>query len=98
MKVIRFPKTRGIWCSTGFTAAHAAVPALREPDWDSPSPDPSRKRMAEECGWKLPAKDRYFDLRCQPERERKNMIENRTVLLIDDEPQIRRVVHASLAS
>src|SRR3984957_12621816 len=98
MKATRFPKKRGIWCSTGSTAALAIAPALKEPDWDWPSPEPSPKPTAEEFGWKLPVKDRYFDLRCPQERERKNMIENRTILLIDDEPQIRRVLRTSLAS
>src|ERR1700721_4816653 len=98
MKATRFRRRRGTWCSIASTAAPATVPALKEPDWGWPSPEPLPKPMEEEFGWRLLPKGRCFDLRCQQERGRKNMIENRTVLLIDDEPQIRRVLRASLAS
>src|SRR5271166_4881613 len=41
---------------------------------------------------------RLFDFRCRWIGRGKKVIENRTVLLIDDEPQIRRVLRTSLSS
>src|ERR1700691_4298211 len=55
--------------------------------------------MAGKSGWKPHLKGPNFASRSRQDRQRKEfMIENRTILLIDDEPQIRRVLRTSLSS
>src|SRR6266567_6030502 len=88
--------------ATGFLTSSIGVTktglVLREPGWDWQSRNPSPRVMTGKSGSIWSRRARHFISRFHWRRRRGQVIENRTILLIDDEPQIRRVLRTALSA